>query len=268
MAIDKNLVDSLRTLGFSEYSAKVYTALLSLGASSAADIAMASGVPQAKVYSVLQSLEKEGMISTQPGERPARYRPMSPEFFLTKKKKEYESAFDTAESRLIPLYERASQYQLPDIWILRETHSVYSKLVEMIKNTESEIILGCDTLFDLKIGGVLEQLKMKKEENPELEIRIVTSSKGIDDQYELDVLEELEGVAETKVRERAFNAIFLVCDAKEMLQGSYARIGGEVELGLISIWTDNKEFSQLWKEFTDYIWKDSKKINLKPNMEP
>ncbi len=65
-------------LGLSLYQAKVLTALIQCGESKASDISQLSGVPRAKVYSVLDQLVDMGLVDKKPG-RPIRYRAKTPE---------------------------------------------------------------------------------------------------------------------------------------------------------------------------------------------
>src|SRR4051812_35920863 len=55
---------SLRSLGLSEYQAKVTVAASSLGSATAKQIATTAKLPQNKVYEVLEQLEKEGIIAS------------------------------------------------------------------------------------------------------------------------------------------------------------------------------------------------------------
>ncbi len=65
-------------LGLSMYQAKVLFSLIRHGEAKASDISELSGVPRAKVYSVLDHLVDMGFVDKKPG-RPAKYRPKPPE---------------------------------------------------------------------------------------------------------------------------------------------------------------------------------------------
>ena len=65
-------------LGLSLYQAKVLAALIQYGEAKASDISQLSGVPRAKVYSVLDQLVDLGLVDKKPG-RPVKYKPKSPE---------------------------------------------------------------------------------------------------------------------------------------------------------------------------------------------
>lgn len=65
-------------LGLSTYQAKVLFTLIRHGEAKASDISELSGVPRAKVYSVLDQLTDLGFVDKKPG-RPAKYKSKSPE---------------------------------------------------------------------------------------------------------------------------------------------------------------------------------------------
>jgi sugar-specific transcriptional regulator TrmB len=57
---------NLRALGLSEYEEKAYSALIKLGKSAASDISRESGVSYGKIYEVLASLERKGLVRVIP----------------------------------------------------------------------------------------------------------------------------------------------------------------------------------------------------------
>ncbi len=68
----------LEGLGLRGYQAKVLLALLQCGEAKASEISRLSGVPRAKVYSVLDQLANMGLVDKTPG-RPIRYKAKEPE---------------------------------------------------------------------------------------------------------------------------------------------------------------------------------------------
>ena len=69
----------LRDLGLSSYEDKAYRSLLGLGPVSAMDLAESSGVPEGRVYDVLDSLETRGLVRSQSHSRPKQYLAVEPE---------------------------------------------------------------------------------------------------------------------------------------------------------------------------------------------
>jgi sugar-specific transcriptional regulator TrmB len=67
----------LVNMGLNEYQASALSHLLYLGETKATTISKASGVPNARIYGVLDDLSKMGLVTTRPG-RPVLYSPMTP----------------------------------------------------------------------------------------------------------------------------------------------------------------------------------------------
>jgi predicted transcriptional regulator len=68
----------LQQLGFSEYEARAYLALLQRNPLNGYELAKASGLPRANVYAVLQKLEDRGAVTRLDMASGARYAPVAP----------------------------------------------------------------------------------------------------------------------------------------------------------------------------------------------
>ncbi len=75
----KKIVILLQRLGFGEYEAKAYVALLKRSPLNGYELAKASGLPRANVYAVLQKLEERGAVVHLDTPEGTRYTPVSPE---------------------------------------------------------------------------------------------------------------------------------------------------------------------------------------------
>jgi sugar-specific transcriptional regulator TrmB len=111
--------DMLERLGLTEYEQTALAELLTLGRTTAPNLAEATGIPKARIYGVLDSLADEGYIEVIPG-RPKEYQPKPPEEVLERAVENRRQAFERyrqdldsmredflAEFR--PRYERASE---------------------------------------------------------------------------------------------------------------------------------------------------------------
>ncbi len=73
---NKQLISKLRdTLGLTEYEAKAYIALATLGEISVGELSEFSGVPRAKCYEVLRGLVAKGLVVAV-SSKPAKYKPI------------------------------------------------------------------------------------------------------------------------------------------------------------------------------------------------
>ena len=113
----------LERLNLKEYEATALAHLLSAGRTTAPDVSEATGIPQARIYGVLDSLAEYGFIEVIPG-RPKQYQPKSPEDILERAKENrrqrYEDYCSEVEdlreeflSEFGPRYERADEDVTP-----------------------------------------------------------------------------------------------------------------------------------------------------------
>ncbi len=112
----------LQFLGLTEYESRTLVALLSKSECPASDIAVISGVPITKLYSVLKSLENRGFIRCTPT-RPKMFRPINPDAIVDsvlikkeEKLREIISERDGMISSLERLYGRGGSTRSKRIW--------------------------------------------------------------------------------------------------------------------------------------------------------
>jgi sugar-specific transcriptional regulator TrmB len=109
----------LDRLDLTEYEATALERLLTLGRTTAPDLAEATGIPKARIYGVLDSLADQGYVKIIPG-RPKAYQPKPPEEILDRaienQRQEYESYREQVEAdreqfldHFQSLYESASE---------------------------------------------------------------------------------------------------------------------------------------------------------------
>jgi len=107
------------TLGLTEYEATALAELLSLGRTTAPNLAEATDIPKARIYGVLESLSDRGFIKIIPG-RPKEYQPKPPEEVLDRAvenhRQDYESFAATVDdlreeflAEFRPRFESASE---------------------------------------------------------------------------------------------------------------------------------------------------------------
>ena len=82
MQIDEKLIEGLTRIGLQRYQAQVYIASVVIGEATAYLIAKESGVPRAKVYSVLDSLVEQGFIVKVPAEKGMLFKALNPDITL------------------------------------------------------------------------------------------------------------------------------------------------------------------------------------------
>ncbi len=103
----------LKELGFGEYEARAYLALLKNQPLNGYELAKVSGLPRANVYSVLQKLEERGAVARLETSAGTRYAPVPPKEFTQK----LESRFhETLEATQRSLEEIAGPVEHDYVW--------------------------------------------------------------------------------------------------------------------------------------------------------
>lgn len=90
----------LTKLGFSEYEAKAYTALLKENPLTAYEMAKSSGIPTSKIYEVIKKLENRQAIQAIHGERSKMFIPVSPDELVRNYKSVMEDRLSAVRSEL------------------------------------------------------------------------------------------------------------------------------------------------------------------------
>lgn len=89
-------VELFQQLGFSQYEAQAYLALLRENPLNGYELARASGIPRANIYSVLQKLEERGAVLRLDTPDGARFTPTQPNELLKQLKIRYQAVLDSA----------------------------------------------------------------------------------------------------------------------------------------------------------------------------
>lgn len=86
MIVQEDFLSKLKDFGLNSYEAKIWTALLSRGISTAGELSDIANVPRSRSYDVLESLEKKGFIVMKLG-KPIKYIAVSPSEVIERVKK-------------------------------------------------------------------------------------------------------------------------------------------------------------------------------------
>lgn len=161
MIVEKEFLNKLRDFGLNTYEAKLWTALLSRGVSTAGELSDIANVPRSRSYDVLESLEKKGFIISKVG-KPIRYIAVPPEDVIERVKKKVE---EESKKRITLINEINSSNLIKE---LNALHTQGSTLVEPTDLTGS--IKGRENLYDHL------RSRIKKAEKS---VMIVTSEEGL-----------------------------------------------------------------------------------------
>jgi len=154
MLVQKDFLKKIKDFGLNTYEAKIWTALLSRGVSTAGELSDIANVPRSRSYDVLESLEKKGFIIMKIG-KPIKYLAVPPEEVLDRVKKRLQEETNSQLSSLDKLKESDVLDELnllhtegislvdpTDITAsLKGRDRLYSHIDMMIREAEESIVL-------------------------------------------------------------------------------------------------------------------------------
>ena len=137
----EKLLPKLVKLGFSEYEAKAYIALLGKNPVSGYELAKQSGVPRSMIYEALGKLASRGAALTLRSGNVTRYAPMPAAEFLDQLQQEHENLVNDLKEELTAL----SEAPVPDldyVWNIEGIENILARAVDMIEQAQSQIYLA------------------------------------------------------------------------------------------------------------------------------
>ncbi len=132
-------IDKLLKIGFSEYEAKAYIALLSKSPVSGYELAKIYGVPRSMIYEVLGKLTTRGAAMTLRMGNVNKYAPFPADEFLTQMHREHTELIDSLKEDLTRFAELP---ELEYVWNIEGDDNITSKALEMIGQAERQIYLA------------------------------------------------------------------------------------------------------------------------------
>jgi predicted transcriptional regulator len=133
-----NAVALLQELGFSEYEARAYVALLQRSPLNGYELAKASGLPRANVYSVLQKLEERGAIVRHESPSGARYAPVPPAELTRRMGNRFQGVLDSAQRSL----DEVSSPAAPEyVWNARGYTVLLDQASELVNQVAERLLV-------------------------------------------------------------------------------------------------------------------------------
>ena len=160
------MLESIKKLGLNEYESKAYFELLKKGNESAVSISKDSGIPRARIYDILFSLEKKGFVMRSTS-KPIKFGVIKPTSAFNKVAKEKRTELDQhlEEFKIIAQQlEDSSDYSSnlgeDSAWTLEGRDNIYTKISEQLENCKDTVIIsstkeGIDrkkSVFDAKLA--------------------------------------------------------------------------------------------------------------------
>jgi HTH-type transcriptional regulator, sugar sensing transcriptional regulator len=207
--MDSDPVDKLVELGFSEYEAKAYLALLRESPVTGYQLSKTSGVPRSMIYEVLGKLTARGAAMTLRRGSSTQYAPIPAEEFLDQLLEEQEELVGSLKGDLAHL---TSAPDLEYVWNIEGHENILAKAEEMIDQAKTRIYLALlpDTFPDLRPA---------LEEAIERKVRVVIYTTG---EVELPGGQMVVApMSEEALSQAGGLGLILVIDGEEVLVGEW-----------------------------------------------
>lgn len=246
LSVGEDTRDILRKMGLNAYETDAYIALLEGGQMTAMEISDEAKVPYSKTYEVLNSLKQKGWIKSTET-RPFKYYPVPPFEAAASAKRRLEAEHQSWEQRLAeelqPLYEKRELVERPDIQILHGQQAILTKLEEVLKKANREIMIAAPAfarpllaLVEAPMSGVKKTVTVK----------LMTAGKRGDWLF----LNKIPGITELRFRDHMFGG-GVIADGNEAML-----FLGEEKPSLV-IWSNHVGLVGFAREYFQFLWDSS-----------
>ena len=261
MIVQQDLLKKIKDFGLNSYEAKIWTALLSRGISSAGELSDISNVPRSRTYDVLESLEKKGFVMMKLG-KPIKYMAISPTevIDLIKKKIRQESIRQEAsmeDLRKSDVLEELTQLHNTGIdtveptdlvGMIKDRDNIYDYLENMIKKAEKSIyIMTSAEGMIRKMQHIEKTIRKVAEKGVAVKI-LVSHNKDTEKlERELKGIVEVKNFTEVKARFVLIDdtrLLFFITDDKNV-HPNYD----------VAVWIETSFFAESIKGFFEAAWK-------------
>ncbi len=223
MIVQTEFLKKIKDFGLNTYEAKVWTALLSRGVSTAGELSDIANVPRSRSYDILESLEKKGFVVMKLG-KPIKYIAVPPEEALDRVKKsikkesetQIKSLEDIKNSELINELnllhsEGVSLVDPTDITAsMKGREKLHTHMESMIKEAQkSVVLLTTEDGVLRKLSSLSKVLKKANDRGVKISIAAPRTEKNN------EILKEAEGYAE--VTHTDIKGRFCIVDDKHVL---------------------------------------------------
>ena len=255
MSVSDKTKKSLENIGLTSYEIRSYTTLLKEREINASEISEKSGVPYSKIYEVLGMLEEKGWIGSDDS-RPTKYFAKSPTTALETTKQSAENEFLKNRSviltELTSLYEKSGTSEKPDIWVISGAMNIVAKIMELVENCRSEVLIAIPQAGEEIVKQALPKLRQLNEKG--VKITILTS-----DKLDKESVKAISRIAKIKIKSGLFGG-GIISDKRYVVILMGPEISGSKTTDIVAIWADHAGLAGFAKEYFEYLLKDAKEV--------
>ena len=150
-----HVLETLKQFELSGYESKAYVTLLELGDAEASEVAEEAGIPTSRVYDILRSLEKKGMVTKQPTSPKAysaNHAQRALEHLVYRIEKSNQERVSFLRNKMdeltesLPARDEVSK-RTDAVHVIDGTYSVACKLIEGMQDAEESMYIVGDSPF-------------------------------------------------------------------------------------------------------------------------
>jgi sugar-specific transcriptional regulator TrmB len=130
-------VDGLVKLGLTEYEARAYVAIVSIGEGGISDISQQSGIPRSRVYDIMERLAAKGFVEVG-AMKPLRYRAVDPDKVTDQIRTDLTRMADTVRIGLKDLKVKTDRIPNP-LWFISGEGMIDTEIKDFIDKSQSPI---------------------------------------------------------------------------------------------------------------------------------
>jgi sugar-specific transcriptional regulator TrmB len=234
MVVNKSMkvaISKLTQLGFSEYEAKAYIALLKENPLSAYEIAKNSSIPSSKVYEVVKRLESRQMVQSIHGERSRMFIPTSPDELIENFRTAMEDSLYAVKTELKSF---KVGIDTSYTWHIKDYEGLILKAKRMLDTSQQTVLLS---IWPPEIEAMVKSIS--DAETRGVRVAIVhygTTNIKLGQLYR-------HPVEDTIYAQEGARGFTLVADSKEVLIAKIERKETE------AIWSMNKGFVMMAEDY-------------------
>ena len=256
------------------YEAKVWTALLSRGVSTAGELSNISDVPRSRTYDILESLEKKGFVIMRLG-KPIKFVALKPDEVVervkrnlmveaqNKSKRLEQLKTDEVLSELTTLYTNGVKFIEPSdlSGSLRGRQNVYNHLDMMIRSAEKEVtVFTTAEGLNRKFETLLPAIEKAKKRGVNIKVAAPITQENYKVAKDLSKFAEVRDSSENNMKGRfaiidASQLMFMLLDDK--------KVHPNYDVG---VWLSSEFFSQVMDQMFNKTWEQMpplSKVKLK-----
>lgn len=255
LSLSEKAEEALMFLGLSRNEIKAYVALLNSGPTTASEVSKISRIPYSKVYDALESLRKKGIV-TQQKSRPVLFTPKPPDTALNELRLRYEEERKEKEKiafeELNLIFSRRSIEERPEIWILRGSQEIVSRIKNLLLNCRNELLTVIPEQIVDFVKDLVPIVAAAKERG--VKVMILTSTK-----MNQELAKHISRYAEIRFRNIVYGG-GVIADGKEvvLLLGS-----GKDQNSTFAIWAQHPSLAAFAKDYFAFLWNSQDTIELK-----